>query len=177
MRKMMLVLTLFLALGLVFGSGLSAKMIHIGEHQIVAHPALDNDSKGFAAALAEEGFIALENLRLQESIIREQTEKEKLEELNELKSEFISRVSHELRTPLSIIMGSIRLVLDEIPGKIAQQQREVLVTAMESVQRLTRLVNSLLDISRIELNPRVILSVRFLTRFFASIPTNGAITL
>ena len=54
MKKMMLVFTFFLALVLIFGSGLSAKMIRIGEHQIVAHPALDNDSKGFAAALAEE---------------------------------------------------------------------------------------------------------------------------
>jgi putative ABC transport system substrate-binding protein len=57
MKRMMLVFTLVVALGLVFGSGLSAKMIRIGEAQIVAHPALDNDSKGFAAALAEEGFI------------------------------------------------------------------------------------------------------------------------
>jgi putative ABC transport system substrate-binding protein len=64
MRKMMLVLTVFLALGLVFGSGLSAKMIRIGEHQIVAHPALDNDSKGFAAALAEEGFIEGKNIEI-----------------------------------------------------------------------------------------------------------------
>ncbi|UCE34869.1 MAG: ABC transporter substrate-binding protein, partial [Deltaproteobacteria bacterium] len=38
------------------------KMIRIGEHQIVAHPALDSDSKGFAAALAEEGFIEGKNI-------------------------------------------------------------------------------------------------------------------
>jgi putative ABC transport system substrate-binding protein len=64
MKKMMFVLTLFLALGLVFGSGLSAKTIRIGEAQIVAHPALDNDSKGFTAALAEEGFIEGKNVTI-----------------------------------------------------------------------------------------------------------------
>jgi ABC-type uncharacterized transport system substrate-binding protein len=61
MKKMMIVCMVFLTLGLVFGSGVSAKMIRIGEAQIVAHPALDNDSKGFAAALAEEGFIEGKN--------------------------------------------------------------------------------------------------------------------
>lgn len=55
-------LILILSLGLVFCSGLSAKMIRIGEAQIVAHPALDNDSKGFKAALAEEGFVEGKNV-------------------------------------------------------------------------------------------------------------------
>ena len=75
---------------------------------------------------------------------------EKLKEYNQLKDEFISTASHELRTPLSIIMGAIRLILDEIPGKIVEEQRDVLATAMENVQRLSRIVDSLLSISRIE---------------------------
>ena len=62
MKRVLLVLAILVALGLVFGSGASAqKMIRIGEHQIVSHPALDNDSKGFAAALAEEGFVEGKN--------------------------------------------------------------------------------------------------------------------
>ncbi|MFB0524120.1 MAG: sensor histidine kinase, partial [Phycisphaerae bacterium] len=75
---------------------------------------------------------------------------EKLTEYNQLKDEFVSTASHELRTPLSIIMGAIRLILDEIPGKIIEEQREVLATAMENVKRLGRIVDSLLNISRIE---------------------------
>ncbi|MFB0551863.1 MAG: ATP-binding protein [Phycisphaerae bacterium] len=75
---------------------------------------------------------------------------EKLKEYNKLKDEFVSTASHELRTPLSIIMGAIRLVLDEIPGQIVEEQRDVLATAMESVKRLTRIVDSLLTISKIE---------------------------
>ncbi|TET83262.1 MAG: sugar ABC transporter substrate-binding protein, partial [Desulfobacteraceae bacterium] len=64
MKKLMFVFTFFLALGLIFCNGLSAKMIRIGEAQIVAHPALDNDSKGFKAALAEEGFIEGKNITI-----------------------------------------------------------------------------------------------------------------
>lgn len=74
----------------------------------------------------------------------------KLEEYNKLKDEFVSTASHELRTPLSIIMGAIKLVLDEIPGKIVPEQRDVLAEAMENVQRLSNTVSSLLNISRIE---------------------------
>jgi signal transduction histidine kinase len=75
---------------------------------------------------------------------------EKLKEYNQLKDEFVSTASHELRTPLSITMGAIRLVLDEIPGQIVEEQRDVLAMAMESVKRLSRIVNSLLTISKIE---------------------------
>ena len=42
-------------------------MIRIGEAQIVSHPALDNDSKGFAAALAEEGFVEGKNVTIERS--------------------------------------------------------------------------------------------------------------
>ena len=65
MKRVLLVLAICLALGLVFGSAASAqKMIRIGEHQIVSHPALDDDGKGFAAALAEEGFVEGKNLTI-----------------------------------------------------------------------------------------------------------------
>jgi putative ABC transport system substrate-binding protein len=59
---MILLLSVLVALSLVFGTGVSAKMIRIGEYQIVAHPALDNDSKGFKAALADEGFVEGQNI-------------------------------------------------------------------------------------------------------------------
>jgi putative ABC transport system substrate-binding protein len=62
MKRMILLLSVLVALSLAFGAGVSAKMIHIGEYQIVAHPALDNDSKGFKAALAEEGFVEGQNV-------------------------------------------------------------------------------------------------------------------
>jgi putative ABC transport system substrate-binding protein len=62
MKKTALMGICLIIAGLVFGSGAWAEMIRIGEHQIVAHPALDNDSKGFKVALEEEGFIEGKNV-------------------------------------------------------------------------------------------------------------------
>jgi len=75
---------------------------------------------------------------------------EQLRRFNDLKDEFVSMASHELRTPLSIIIGAVKLVLDQIPGKIVPEQKEVLETAMNNLGRLTRIVDALLDISKIE---------------------------
>jgi len=73
-----------------------------------------------------------------------------LQKLDKLKSEFVSTVSHELRTPLSITKEGISLILDEIPGKINEQQSRVLVTAKNNIDRLARIISDLLDISKIE---------------------------
>jgi putative ABC transport system substrate-binding protein len=63
MKKVLWTLTVLVVMVLAFSPMvLSAQMIRIGEYQIVSHPALDNDSKGFAAALAEEGFIEGKNV-------------------------------------------------------------------------------------------------------------------
>lgn len=75
---------------------------------------------------------------------------ERLQELDQLKSEFVSTVSHELRTPLSITKEGINLVIDGIPGKINEKQAKILGTARDNVDRLARIINSLLDISKIE---------------------------
>lgn len=62
MKRFITAIAVFGVVGLFCVSGLSAQMIRIGEHQIVAHPALDNDSKGFKVALEEEGFIEGQNV-------------------------------------------------------------------------------------------------------------------
>ena len=71
-------------------------------------------------------------------------------EVDRMKSEFISTVSHELRTPLSITKEGISLVLDKIPGKINEKQGKILTIAKNNIDRLARIINSLLDISKIE---------------------------
>ena len=71
-------------------------------------------------------------------------------EIENLKSEFISTISHELRTPLSIIKEGISLVLDKIPGDINKEQFDILTTAKDNVNRLAKIINDLLDISKIE---------------------------
>lgn len=71
-------------------------------------------------------------------------------EVDAMKTEFISTVSHELRTPLSITKEGLSLVLDRIAGDITEKQEMILSTAKENIDRLARLINNLLDVSKIE---------------------------
>lgn len=75
---------------------------------------------------------------------------EELKKISQLKSDFVSIVSHELRTPLSIIKESILLVLDEVVGKINEEQKDFLRMGRDNIECLVRIINDLLDISRIE---------------------------
>ena len=71
-------------------------------------------------------------------------------ELNEAKGQFISNVSHELRTPLFNIKSFIE-TLHEFGDELnAEERREFLLTANNETDRLTRLVNDVLDLSRLE---------------------------
>ena len=66
-----------------------------------------------------------------------------------LKSEFTSMVTHELRTPLAPIKEGIDLVLDGSVGPISKQQEEFLLIAKRNVDRLARLINDVLDFSKL----------------------------
>jgi len=67
-----------------------------------------------------------------------------------MKSDFVSLVSHELRTPLTTIQLGISLILDGKTGPINDRQRSSLEKVDRQAKRLTRLINDLLDLSRIE---------------------------
>jgi len=74
----------------------------------------------------------------------------RLQELDTLKTEFLSNVSHELRTPLTSIKGSVDNLLDGIAGEMSPPQREYLALIRDSTDRLIPFVNELLDLARIE---------------------------
>ncbi|MDD5432098.1 MAG: ATP-binding protein [Candidatus Omnitrophica bacterium] len=74
----------------------------------------------------------------------------KLEEINLRKSIFVANVSHEFKNPLAIINESLGLIIDRIAGEISQKQESLIRTAKENIERLTRLVTDLLDVSKIE---------------------------
>ncbi len=79
----------------------------------------------------------------------EKAEKD-LKKLDQLKRDFISTVSHELRTPLAITKEGIRLILDKITGDINEKQEKILNTAGNNIDRLARIIDGLLDVSKIE---------------------------
>ena len=74
---------------------------------------------------------------------------EKLKELDRMKSEFLNTVSHELRTPLTAIKAFAEILLDN-EGEDIDTQMEFLGIINKEADRLTRLINNLLDLSRIE---------------------------
>jgi len=75
---------------------------------------------------------------------------EDLRRLDNLKSIFVSSVSHELRTPLTVIKEFISLTLEGHGGTLTEDQREYLGIAHKNILRLTNLIDTLLDFSRIE---------------------------
>src|SRR5205823_11306301 len=74
----------------------------------------------------------------------------RLQELDKLKSDFVSTVSHELRTPMTSIKGYVDNILDGLTGDLTEQQAYYLKRVKSNVERLTRMINELLDLSRIE---------------------------
>ncbi len=71
-------------------------------------------------------------------------------EQKELKRSVVSTVSHQLRTPLTALRMSIHLLLEEKIGPVTAKQEELLLTARESSDRLTEILDELLDLNRIE---------------------------
>jgi signal transduction histidine kinase len=71
-------------------------------------------------------------------------------EVEAAKDEFVSMVSHELRTPLTSVKTSLSLVLKGAAGTVSDQIRGLLEIALRNLHRLIRLVDDLLDLSRIE---------------------------
>ena len=88
--------------------------------------------------------------RVQDRTRELQVANEKLQELDRLKSAFVSIVSHELRTPMTSIKGYIENMLDGLTGGLTERQAYYLGRVKFNVERLTRMINDLLDLSRIE---------------------------
>ncbi len=116
--------------------------------------------------LSSQASIALDNARLYDQIkdfsqllqekVEEKTKElrkayEELKTLDKAKSEFISMASHQLRTPLTSIKGYISMILEGDYGQIPQKTKKALENVFQSNARLIRIVNDLLNISRIEL--------------------------
>ena len=74
--------------------------------------------------VAEEAAVALERIRLVQQVAEEAIARQRLDEIDRLKSDFLSRVSHDLRTPITSITWSVQNLLDGVVGPLSDRQRE-----------------------------------------------------
>ena len=109
------------------------------------HRPLDDDYRGFFSLAAGHIASAIAKARAYEM---ERARAEALAELDRAKTAFFSNVSHEFRTPLTLMLGPIEDLLAH--GAIDGDTREHLEVAQRNALRLLKLVNALLDFSRLE---------------------------
>ncbi len=108
---------------------------------------LDEDYRGFLTLVAGQIATAIANARAYEE---ERQRAEALATLNNAKTLFFSNVSHELRTPLTLMLDPLQAVLNDSQNALTTRQREMLELINRNSLRLLKLVNALLDFSRIE---------------------------
>jgi DNA-binding NtrC family response regulator/signal transduction histidine kinase len=113
------------------------------------HPGreFDDTYRHFVRRIAEQIAIGLASARAYE---QERRRAEALAEIDRAKTAFFSNVSHEFRTPLTLMLGPLEEVLPEACEQLSPQRHEQLVTVRRNAFRLLKLVNTLLDFSRIE---------------------------
>ena len=99
---------------------------------------------------AEAASAALERLRLVRRAAEEASARERLDQLDRMKNDFLSRVAHDLRTPLTSITWSTENLLDGVTGALTPAQVDYLESIRASGGHLNRLVTNLLEIARLE---------------------------
>ena len=75
---------------------------------------------------------------------------QRLSELYDTAHRFVDNVSHEMRTPLTVIKEFVSIILDGLAGEVNEEQREYLSITMAKTNDLARMVEDMLDISKIE---------------------------
>lgn len=95
----------------------------------------------------EQQFYYIQGDQVARSYVQDITERKQVEQM---KDDFVGTVSHELRTPLSITREGISQVLDGLLGPVTERQAKILGVARGQMDRLARIINALLDISKLE---------------------------
>ena len=109
--------------------------------------ALDEDYRTFYGLVATQIASGLADARAMEE---ERRRAEALAEIDRAKTAFFSNVSHEFRTPLTLMTGPLQDVLTGLHGELPDSAATMLAVAHRNSRRLLKLVNTLLDFSRIE---------------------------
>lgn len=149
---------------------LSDTALSVGQGDLDARCPLQRDDEFGVVATAFNGMVARlqDNIRHLDAKVGERTAElekayEELKELDQLKSDFLSTVSHELRTPMTSVIGFAKLVRkkldeaifpqtaeDEKTARAVSQVRENLNIIVAESERLTRLINDVLDSAKLE---------------------------
>ncbi|MFQ5850568.1 MAG: ATP-binding protein [Candidatus Binatia bacterium] len=111
------------------------------EHQF------SHDEVSFLQTIGGEAGMAVLNAQLFEEV---KTSKSELEKALKVKSDFLGTMSHELRTPLHVIMSNTTLLADGLCGDLNEQQQQRLNAIERNSKDLLRLVQGILDITRLE---------------------------
>ncbi|HZH75514.1 MAG TPA: ATP-binding protein [Archangium sp.] len=109
--------------------------------------ALDEGYRSFCELLVGQVSVALRNAQAHEE---ERRRSEALAELDRAKTAFFSNISHEFRTPLALMLGPLEDLLAGSAGALPETARSELERVHRNAGRLLRLVNTLLDFSRLE---------------------------
>ena len=104
----------------------------------------EQEALGVVAGIAAR---AIQNARY---VSREQEMRESLEELNRVKSDFVSSVSHELRTPLTSILGYVEILYDGYGGTLSDEQTRMMGIMGRNAERLLGLIEELLLMGSLE---------------------------
>jgi len=113
------------------------------------HPgrAFDDTYRQFVRRIAEQIAVGLASARAYELQLRRA---DALAEIDRAKTAFFSNVSHEFRTPLQLMLGPLEAVLPEAVERLGPERHQQLLTVRRNALRLLKLVNTLLDFSRLE---------------------------
>jgi response regulator RpfG family c-di-GMP phosphodiesterase/signal transduction histidine kinase len=88
--------------------------------------------------------------QLEEMTGKLQESNAKLKTLDELKTQFFANVNHELRTPLTLILAPLKAILENKMGKVSAALKDTLETMQRNGYRLLKLINNLLDLTKLE---------------------------
>jgi len=137
--------------------------LHTKDGTIIGYLSVDDpadrrvpsrDVIGTIEILAAHAVVALQNAslyeRLNENVRQLEEATERAEELNDLKSSFVSIVSHELRTPLTGIRAYVEALLENVGSANVDMQRDFLKVIDEQSLKLKRLIDSILELSQLE---------------------------
>lgn len=129
--------------------------INVGQvYRFISKPWNTADLKSAITQAIEKHDLLLENKRLFEDVkIQRDALKianRTLEMMYSMQKEFSSTVSHELRTPLASIKMALDIVMSKTAGELTEDQENFLRKAKGNVDRLNRLINDILDLSKLE---------------------------